>query len=334
MHPRYWRSLQQSLRAMRAAASIRSAQSRASAQGRRPVDFAALVAAGAVAFSDDGNTVENARVLRDAALLAREVPGVFISHAEDEDLKGDAVMSAGACRRRTRRSRCAEACRRRHRRARSAHRHGHRQGVAHRAPLDRGALELMRWARAGGATCHLRGDAASSTADRRNRARARRRAERSIRRCERRTMPRRCAPASATARSTCLQPITRRTPQQEKVRRSAHRSGWLYRSRDCTRRIRARAARPRCSVDSSHCSRRNPARILGIEGGTLRKGSRADVTIFADRPLGRRSHRRLHQKARARRLRDAPCRAARSPRSSAANCAGSLARDRGLRDRP
>jgi dihydroorotase len=64
--------------------------------GREPVDFAALTAAGAVAFSDDGSTIESARVLRDAALLARSVPGVFISHAEDEELKGDAVMTAGA----------------------------------------------------------------------------------------------------------------------------------------------------------------------------------------------------------------------------------------------
>lgn len=63
--------------------------------GEECVDFAALRAAGAVAFSDDGNTVMNARVLRDAALRARAVPGVFISHAEDDDLKGDAVMSAG-----------------------------------------------------------------------------------------------------------------------------------------------------------------------------------------------------------------------------------------------
>src|ERR1700685_3765840 len=63
--------------------------------GTRSVEFAALRAAGAVAFSDDGNTVMNARVLREAALRAREVPGVFISHAEDEDLKGEAVMNAG-----------------------------------------------------------------------------------------------------------------------------------------------------------------------------------------------------------------------------------------------
>jgi dihydroorotase len=28
----------------------------------------------------------------------------------------------------------------------------------------------------------------------------------------------------------------------------------------------------------------NPARVLGVPGGTLAAGSRADVTIFADRP--------------------------------------------------
>ncbi len=52
--------------------------------------------AGAVAFSDDGFAVKNARVLRQAALYARDVPGVFISHCEDGDLRGDAVMNEGA----------------------------------------------------------------------------------------------------------------------------------------------------------------------------------------------------------------------------------------------
>ncbi len=65
-------------------------------KGQSHVDFAALARAGAVAFSDDGNTVMNARVLRDAALAALDVPGVFISHAEDEHLKGNAVMNEGA----------------------------------------------------------------------------------------------------------------------------------------------------------------------------------------------------------------------------------------------
>jgi dihydroorotase len=59
-------------------------------------DFAALARAGAVAFSDDGNTVMNARVLRDAALAAVDVPGVFISHCEDEHMKGHAVMTEGS----------------------------------------------------------------------------------------------------------------------------------------------------------------------------------------------------------------------------------------------
>ncbi len=65
-------------------------------KGETHVDFAALARAAAVGFSDDGNTVMNARVLRDAALAARDVPGVFISHAEDEHLKGNAVMNEGA----------------------------------------------------------------------------------------------------------------------------------------------------------------------------------------------------------------------------------------------
>lgn len=65
-------------------------------KGEVHVDFGALSRAGAVGFSDDGNTVMNARVLRDAALDALEIPAVFISHAEDENIKGNAVMSEGA----------------------------------------------------------------------------------------------------------------------------------------------------------------------------------------------------------------------------------------------
>ncbi|HTX56340.1 MAG TPA: dihydroorotase [Candidatus Acidoferrales bacterium] len=65
-------------------------------EGREPVDFAALASAGALAFSDDGDTVMDARVLRSAAQAALDVAGIFISHAEDENLKGDGVMNAGA----------------------------------------------------------------------------------------------------------------------------------------------------------------------------------------------------------------------------------------------
>ena len=65
-------------------------------KGRELAPFWGLRDAGAVAFSDDGTTVEDARVLRQAALYARDVPGVFISHCEDERLKAGAVMNEGA----------------------------------------------------------------------------------------------------------------------------------------------------------------------------------------------------------------------------------------------
>ncbi len=52
--------------------------------------------AGCVAFSDDGATIANARVLRNAARYAIDLRGPFISHCEDADLKGEAVMNEGA----------------------------------------------------------------------------------------------------------------------------------------------------------------------------------------------------------------------------------------------
>jgi dihydroorotase len=64
--------------------------------GKELAPYWRLHDAGAVAFSDDGSTVASARVLRQAALYARDVPGVFISHCEDAELKGDAVMNEGA----------------------------------------------------------------------------------------------------------------------------------------------------------------------------------------------------------------------------------------------
>ncbi|HTV73905.1 MAG TPA: dihydroorotase [Candidatus Acidoferrales bacterium] len=63
--------------------------------GKELAPYWKLHDAGAVAFSDDGTTIENPRVLRQAASYARDVPGVFISHCEDALLKGDAVMHEG-----------------------------------------------------------------------------------------------------------------------------------------------------------------------------------------------------------------------------------------------
>ncbi len=53
--------------------------------GAEPADFAALAKAGAVAFSDDGDTVTDERVIRYAALQARDLPAPFIEHCEPEE---------------------------------------------------------------------------------------------------------------------------------------------------------------------------------------------------------------------------------------------------------
>jgi dihydroorotase len=67
--------------------------------GRELCDYRALQAAGAVAFSDDGSTVEDTELLVRAALAAMgEAP--FVSHCEDEAIKADGVMNEGATSRR------------------------------------------------------------------------------------------------------------------------------------------------------------------------------------------------------------------------------------------
>ncbi len=63
--------------------------------GTELTPYRILAAAGAVAFSDDGMTVADPRVLRNAALYAADLAQPFISHCEDERLKGDAVMNEG-----------------------------------------------------------------------------------------------------------------------------------------------------------------------------------------------------------------------------------------------
>jgi dihydroorotase len=56
-------------------------------EGLEPVDYAALAAAGAVAFSDDGNTIESSIVQTGAALRARESGRKFITHCENASIK-------------------------------------------------------------------------------------------------------------------------------------------------------------------------------------------------------------------------------------------------------
>jgi dihydroorotase len=250
--------------------------------GMRSVDFAALARAGAVAFSDDGNTVANARVLYDAALQANGVAGVFISHAEDDDLKGDAVMNAGAV---------AEALR-----AIGA------PGVSEDVivardlliALDTGkawhiahlstarALELVRWSRAqgGAASCevtphHLllsdetvreRGAGAKVNPPLRTEADAR-------------ALREGVRDGSIDVFATDHAPHT----QEEK-------SGDLQSAAVGFTGLEIAIGAYALAVPDLPLDRfvallsTNPARILGVPGGTLRVGSPADVTIFADLP--------------------------------------------------
>jgi len=64
-------------------------------QGESLVDMAPLVAAGAVAFSDDGRPVKNAGLLRRALEKAKSLGVPIIDHCEDPSLSGLGVINEG-----------------------------------------------------------------------------------------------------------------------------------------------------------------------------------------------------------------------------------------------
>lgn len=63
--------------------------------GERLSDLAALVEAGAVAFSDDGRPVMHAGLMRHALEYALDLGVPIITHAEDLNLRGEGVMNEG-----------------------------------------------------------------------------------------------------------------------------------------------------------------------------------------------------------------------------------------------
>jgi dihydroorotase len=224
----------------------------------------------------------NARVLREAALRAREVPGVFISHAEDEDLKGEAVMNAGPV---------ADAL--------------GVEGVSTTSEdiivardlliaLDTGkawhiahlssarAIELLRWSRAqgGAATCevtphHLllideavreRGAAAKVNPPLRSEADAR-------------------ALRDAVRDGTIDVFATDHAPHTAQEKRGDLRDAAVgFTGLEIALGAYALALPDLPLTRFVELLSTNPARILNVTGGTLRVGTPADVTIFADRP--------------------------------------------------
>ncbi len=76
-----------------AAVSVRSA-------GEKLTDFAGLVAAGAVAFSDDGRPVKTAALMKQALEKAQGLAVPVVDHCEDTNLSAGGVMNEGPVSRR------------------------------------------------------------------------------------------------------------------------------------------------------------------------------------------------------------------------------------------
>jgi dihydroorotase len=66
-----------------------------SSQGESLTDFAALRAAGAVAFSDDGRPVKTAGLLKRALEKTREIDSLVTDHCEDLSLSGKGTINEG-----------------------------------------------------------------------------------------------------------------------------------------------------------------------------------------------------------------------------------------------
>ena len=64
-------------------------------KGRELTDFAALKAAGAIALSDDGNPIQSAELMRRAMLFAREQGLFIISHCEDAEMVRNYAVNEG-----------------------------------------------------------------------------------------------------------------------------------------------------------------------------------------------------------------------------------------------
>jgi dihydroorotase len=223
--------------------------------GVEPCDYLDLAAAGAVAFSDDGDTVEDAALMREAALLARDFREPFIAHCIPEE----AIVSRDLL---------------------IAQETGKSWHLAHLSTAV--SLDLLRAARARGAsvTCEVSPHHLNFTHGL-------------------------VAERGAAAK---VNPPLRAEADVEALRRGvrdgtidAFASDHAPHTQDEKEGDFATAAPGFSGLEvavGAYASAlpdlplphfvallsTNPARILGLRGGSLRVGEPADVTIFADRP--------------------------------------------------
>ncbi len=250
--------------------------------GMEPCDYPALELAGAIAFSDDGNTIANPRVLRDAARAAGNVRGIFISHCEDAELKGHGVMNDGTVSRELGQSGspsiaedvivardvliAVDTAKRWH--------------IAHLT--TRGAIDMLRHARAHGGriTCEVTPHHLFFTDE----------AVRDLGAAAKVNPPLRTADDVAALRAAVRDGTVDALASDHAPHTAADKHGDLsvaavgFSGLEVAVGAYAAALTDLPMFRFIELLSVNPARILGIPGGTLRNGSPGDVTIFADRP--------------------------------------------------
>ncbi|MGC1381127.1 MAG: dihydroorotase [Candidatus Baltobacteraceae bacterium] len=235
--------------------------------GSQPCDYAALARAGAVAFSDDGDSVDDASVLREAALRAREVAHPFVSHCEDARLKR-AAPGAGI-------AEDVIAARD----LLIASETGKSWHIAHLS--TRCSLELVRYARARGAsvTCevtphHLSCSATSAS---------------ELEPAAKVNPPLRSEDDLRALRDGVRDGTIDAFASDHAPHTSEEKSGQIGDAAPGFTGLEIAVGAYAAAMPDLPVARfvellsRNPARILGVPGGSLALGGPGDVTLFADR---------------------------------------------------
>ncbi len=250
--------------------------------GKEPCDFEALAHAGAVAFSDDGDSVADPSVLRAAALAARDVEGVFISHCEDAGLKGEGVMTEGQTSRELGLAGSPALAEDVvvGRDLLIAGETGKPWHIAHISTHI--AVDLVRQARARGvvATCEVTPHHLNLAADSVRELRSRAKVNPPLRtQDDVRALREAVRDGTIDAFASDHAPHTAAEKSTEIGAAAVGFTGL-----EVAVGAYALALPDLPALRFVELLSVNPARILKVEGGTLAVGSRADVTIFADRP--------------------------------------------------
>lgn len=235
--------------------------------GAELLDYASLEKVGAVAFSDDGQWVEDPRVLFDAAGRARDLKARFISHCEDERLKRD-----GAARRAAEDVVVA-------RDLVIAQHTGKAWHIAHLSTA--GALGLMRWARSSGidATCEVTPHHLYFTED----LAAQRGGAAKV------NPPLRTSDDVAALREGVYDGTIDAFASDHAPHTAQEKAAGFAQAAPGFSALEVAAGAYALALPALPVARyvellsTNPARILGVGGGTLKVGTPADITVFADR---------------------------------------------------